>query len=68
MLKKFQVVPVADSICEVEYIAVSDTVKEAMWLRKFINELGVAPSLDSPILLYCDSTDAIAQAKESKSH
>ena len=39
-----------------------------MWLRKFINELGVAPSLDGPILLYCDSTGAIAQAKKSKAH
>ena len=35
---------------------------------KFINELGVAPSLDGPILLYYDSTGAIAQAKEPKAH
>ena len=28
----------------------------------------MAPSLDGPILLYCDSTDVIAQAKKSKSH
>ena len=26
------------------------------------------PHLDSPVLLYCDSTGIIAQAKESKSH
>ena len=31
---------VADSVCEAEYIAASDAAKEAVWLRKFINELG----------------------------
>ena len=58
----------ADSTCEVEYIPTSDAAKEAVWLRKFINELEVAPSIDGPVLLYCDSTGAIAQAKEPKSH
>ena len=57
-----------DSTYEAEYITVFDTAKEAVWLQKFINELGVASSLDGPILLYYDSTSAIAQAKESKSH
>ena len=55
---------VADLVCEAEYIAASDAVKEAVWLRKFITELGVAPSLVGPVLLYCDSSGAIAQAKE----
>ena len=58
----------ADSVCEAEYIAASDAAKEAVWLRKFITELGVAPSLDGSVLLYCDSTGAIAQTKESKAH
>ena len=58
----------ADSICEAEYIAVSDTAKEAVWLKKFITELRVAPSLDGPVLLYCDSTGTIAQVKEPKAH
>ena len=39
-----------------------------VWLRKSITELGVAPSLDGPVLLYCDSTGAIAQVKEPKAH
>ena len=38
----------ADSVCEAEYIAASDAAKEAVWLRKFITELGVAPSLNGP--------------------
>ena len=59
---------VADSICEAEYITASDATKEAVWLRKFIIELGVAPSLDGPVLLYYNSTGAITQAKEPKAH
>ena len=59
---------VADSVCEAEYIAASDAAKEAVWLRKFISELGVAPTLDGPIPVYCDSTGAIAQAREPKLH
>ena len=58
----------ADSVCEAEYITVSDTIKKAMQLRKFITELGVAPSIDGPILLYYDSTRAIAQTKDPKAH
>ena len=58
----------ADSIYEAEYVAVSDATKEAVWLRKFIDELEVAPSVDGSILLYYDNTGAIAQAKEPKSH
>ena len=45
-----------------------DVAKEAVWLQMFIDELRVASSLDGPILLYCDSTGAIAEAKKSKSH
>ena len=57
-----------DSIYEVEYIAASDALKEAVCLWKFIDELGVASSIDSPILLYCNNTRTIAQAKELKFH
>ena len=37
-------------------------------MQKFLGELGVAPSLDGPTLVFCDSTRAIAQAKEPRSH
>ena len=58
----------ADSVCEAEYIAASDATKEVVWLRKFIIELEIIPSIDGPVLLYCDSSNAIAQMKEPKSH
>ncbi|WP_248788860.1 Ty1/Copia family ribonuclease HI, partial [Escherichia coli] len=59
---------VADSTTESEYIAASDAVKEAVWIKKFITELGVVPSIVDPIELYCDNNGAIAQAKEPRSH
>ncbi len=58
----------ADSTTEAEYIAASEAAKEAVWIQKFIGELGVVPSIASPITLYCDSTGAIAQAIEPRSH
>ena len=41
---------------------------EGVWIRKFIIELGVVPSIVDPITLYCDNNGAIAQAKEPRSH
>ena len=32
---------VADSSCEAEYYAMGDAIKEAQWLRQFINELQI---------------------------
>ncbi|KAG8485844.1 hypothetical protein CXB51_019240 [Gossypium anomalum] len=54
---------VADSTTEAEYIVVSETVKEAAWIKKFIIELGVVPSISHAIELRCDDNGAIAQAK-----
>ena len=56
-----------DFIYKAEYITAFDAAKE-VWLQKFIIELGVIPSVDGPVLLYYDSTRAIAQVKEPKSH
>ena len=59
---------VADSMTEAEYIALSDAAKEAVWIKKFVTELGVVPSIVNPVELYCDNNGAIAQAKEPRSH
>ena len=58
----------ADSTTEAEYIATSNAAKEAVWIKKFITELGVVPSIVNPIPLYCDNNRAIAQTKEPRSH
>ena len=42
--------------------------KEAVWMRKFIDKLGVVPTIADPIDLYCDNNGAILLAKEPRSH
>src|SRR5690606_30287585 len=59
---------IADSTTEAEYIAASEASKEAVWIRKFIVEVGVVPSISNPVDLYCDNNGAITQAKEPRSH
>ena len=59
---------VAQSTMESEYIAASEAANEAVWLRKFVIELGVFPSMRDPVNLLCDNTGAIANAKEPRSH
>ena len=46
----------------------SEASKEAVWIRKFISEVGVVPSIKGPIDLYCDNNGAITQAREPREH
>nr|GEY94181.1 hypothetical protein [Tanacetum cinerariifolium] len=55
----------ATSSAEAEYIAAFDASKEAVWVRKFISRLGVVPTIEEPISMYCGNTEAIAIANES---
>ncbi|KAK8506813.1 hypothetical protein V6N12_000384 [Hibiscus sabdariffa] len=59
---------IADSTTEAEYIAASKATKEAVWIKKFISELGVVPSISDVVGLYCDNNGVIVQAKEPRSH
>ncbi|GJU82971.1 retrotransposon protein, putative, ty1-copia subclass [Tanacetum coccineum] len=54
----------ATSSTDAEYIAAFDASKEAVWIRKFIYGLGVVPTIEEPISMYCDNTGAIAIAKD----
>nr|GEW05635.1 retrovirus-related Pol polyprotein from transposon TNT 1-94 [Tanacetum cinerariifolium] len=54
----------ATSSTDAEYIAAFDASKEAVWIRKFIPKLGVVPTIEEPINMYCDSIGAIAIAKD----
>jgi hypothetical protein len=58
----------AQSMMESEYIAASDAGNEDVWLRKFIIELGVFPSLRDPMILFCDNTGVIANKKDPRAH
>ncbi|KAK8554827.1 hypothetical protein V6N13_118508 [Hibiscus sabdariffa] len=46
----------------------SEATKEIVWIKKFISELEVIPSISDAVGLYCDNNGAIAQAKKPKSH
>ncbi|GKE12645.1 hypothetical protein Tco_1416196, partial [Tanacetum coccineum] len=54
----------ATSFIEAEYIVVYDASKEAVWVRKFISGLGVVPTIEEPINMYCDNTRAITIVNE----
>ncbi|GMJ03847.1 cysteine-rich RLK (RECEPTOR-like protein kinase) 8 [Hibiscus trionum] len=59
---------IADSTTEAEYITASEAAKGAVWIKKFVTELGVVPSILDVIELRCDNNGAIAQEKEPRSH
>ncbi|GKE14920.1 hypothetical protein Tco_1422497 [Tanacetum coccineum] len=53
------------TVTEAKYIAASEAAKEAVWIRKFIDELGILPLNDYPIKMNCNNSAAIIIAKES---
>ena len=53
---------------EVEYVACSAAVQEAIWLRRFFQNLEVAKDALYPVTVHCDSMTALAYAKDSKYH
>ena len=59
---------VIESTTEAEYVAACDAAKEGVWIKKFVIELGVVPSAEGPMEIYCDNNGAIAQAREPRSH
>ncbi|KAL0433832.1 UNVERIFIED_CONTAM: Retrovirus-related Pol polyprotein from transposon RE2 [Sesamum latifolium] len=46
----------------------SEATKEAIWMKTYIQELGVVPSIAEPVFIFCDNNGAIAQAMEPRSH
>nr|GEU88175.1 hypothetical protein [Tanacetum cinerariifolium] len=55
----------ATSSAEAEYIDAYNASKEAVCVRKFIFGLGVVPTIEEPISMYCDNTRSITIANES---
>jgi len=56
---------VALSTTEVEYIAITKAAKELLWMKKFLQELGLQ---QDRYLLYCDSQSVIHLSKNSIFH
>ena len=53
---------------EVEYVAATEAAKEAVWLKKFLSDLGVVRMEQVPITLFYDNSGAIAQSKDPRNH
>jgi hypothetical protein len=53
---------------ESEYIATADVANEAIWIQKFILELGVLPGMHDPIHIHCDDKAAIIEDRELETH
>ncbi|XP_057790422.1 secreted RxLR effector protein 161-like [Salvia miltiorrhiza] len=56
------------STMEAEYVAACEAAKEAVWLRNFLAEIDVIPSLPKCITIYCDNEAAIMNTKDSRCH
>ncbi|GJW74099.1 retrotransposon protein, putative, ty1-copia subclass [Tanacetum coccineum] len=56
---------IAMSATQAEYMAASEAAMEAVWIRKFVGDLGVMPSIKKPINMYCDNSAAIIFANDS---
>jgi hypothetical protein len=59
---------VAVSSMEAEYIAASEAVKEAVWLKEFLSTLKIIESARKPVVVYCDNQAAIRVSRDPKYH
>nr|GFB03379.1 hypothetical protein [Tanacetum cinerariifolium] len=53
-----------DVTAQAEYVAASEAAMEAVWIRKFVEDLGVMPSINKPINMYRDNSAVIIFANE----
>nr|GEW94606.1 retrotransposon protein, putative, Ty1-copia subclass [Tanacetum cinerariifolium] len=56
----------AMSATEVEYIVASEAAMKAVWIRKFISWLGIVPTINEPIKMFCDNSVALQFANEPR--
>ncbi|CAI7751809.1 unnamed protein product, partial [Closterium sp. NIES-54] len=54
------------SSCETEYMALHHGVKEVVWLRRLLEEIGVYPR--EPTMMFCDNESAVKLAKNACLH
>ena len=59
---------ITDSTIEAEYVAACEAAKEAVWLKKFLSNLGVVRMEQVPITLFCNNSGAVAQSKDPRNH
>ena len=59
---------IADSTMEAKYVAACEAAKEAVWLKKFVFDLGVVRLEQVPITLFCNNGGIVAQPKDPRNH
>ncbi len=57
---------VALSTVEVEYMAFTRATQQALWMDKYLDEVGLSP--DWPMPIFADNSGAIAMTKNNKNH
>ena len=53
---------------EVKYVAACEAIREAIWLKKFLFDLGVVRMEQVPITLFCNNSGVVAQSKDPRNH
>nr|GEZ72752.1 retrovirus-related Pol polyprotein from transposon TNT 1-94 [Tanacetum cinerariifolium] len=51
-------------LAQAEYVATSEALIEAVWIRKFVGDIGVMPSINKPINMYSGNSATIIFANE----
>ncbi|OIT30600.1 retrovirus-related pol polyprotein from transposon tnt 1-94, partial [Nicotiana attenuata] len=51
---------------EAKYVALTSVAQEVVWLKKFLQHLLDIAENAEPVLVYCDSEDAISSIKDPK--
>ena len=59
---------VALSTMESKYVACAATVQKVVWLKRFLQCLGITAHSEEVVTLYSNSTSALAFAKDPKYH
>ena len=53
---------------EVDYVVAYEAAKEAIWLKKFLSDLGVMRIEQVPITLFYDNSGVVTQSKYPRNH
>lgn len=56
----------AVSTMESKYIGCFEIMKQCNWMKNFLYDMEILKSIERPIKLYCDNTDAVFFAKNNK--
>lgn len=47
---------VVDSTMEAKYVVAGEAAEEDVWLINFLLDLGIVPSAQPPVTIYCDNS------------